>query len=180
MAVDDIEWEAAKAKFDEIDAANSSGMIASTLPYKVGEASSRSLAHHHSNINNMPVVSIAPPQVGIVGVSIAAFATFPLCFDLNTSLVFNDQYVTTEVAQAKDLETWLEVGSWTWNWMEPPLGQLSFFLLCLQFSRAQMEKIGSKPFTHSLIAWRAQKLSSRFGEYRKDILEDYSISKGLR
>ena len=32
----------------------------------------------------------------------------------------------------------LEVGSWSWNWMEPPLGQLSFFLLCLQYSRAQV------------------------------------------
>ena len=31
--------------------------------------------------------------------------------------------------------------------MEPPLGQLSFFLLCLQFSRAQMANIGARPFT---------------------------------
>ena len=51
-------------------------------------------------------------QIGIVGVTAAAFATIPLCFDLNTCLVFNEQYVTTEVAQDKDLETWLEVGQW--------------------------------------------------------------------
>lgn len=55
---------------------------------------------------------VIPHQIGIVGVTAAAFATFPLCFDLNTTLVFNDQYVTTEVAQDKDLETWLEVGAW--------------------------------------------------------------------
>jgi hypothetical protein len=152
MGVDEIEWDQAKKKFDEIQAANSSGMFTQTVPYKIG----------------------------IVGVTAAAFATIPLCFDLNTCLVFNEQYVTTEVAQDKDLETWLEVGQWSWNWMEPPLGQLSFFLLCLQYSRAQMEKIGFKPFTQNLITRRAQKLSSKYGQYRKDIVEDYSINKGLR
>lgn len=35
MTVDEIEWEEAKVKFDEIEAANSSGMFASTVPYKV-------------------------------------------------------------------------------------------------------------------------------------------------
>jgi hypothetical protein len=29
-------------------------------------------------------------------------------------------------------------GSWTWSWMEPPLGHISFFLLCLQFARNQV------------------------------------------
>ena len=107
------------------------------------------------------------------------FATFPLCFDLPLALWFNDRFVTTDVAEPKDLETWLEVGSWTWNWMEPPLGQLSFFLLCLQFSRAQMEKIGFKPYTQYLKNRRAKKLSERFSNYRRDIVEDYSVNKGL-
>ena len=43
-----------------------------------------------------------------------------------------------------------------------------------------MEKIGFKPFTQNLITRRAQKLSSKYGQYRKDIVEDYSINKGLR
>ena len=41
-----------------------------------------------------------------------------------------------QVAKPEDLETILEVGSWTWGWMEPPLGQLSFFLLTLQVRTA--------------------------------------------
>ena len=56
----------------------------------------------------------------------------PLRAHPDTCLWFNEGFVTTEVAEAKDLETWLEVGSWSWTWMEPPLGQISFFLLCLQ------------------------------------------------
>ena len=46
---------------------------------------------------------------------------------------FNDVMVTTDIPPPEDLETVLETGSWAWNWMEPPLGQLSFFLLCVQF-----------------------------------------------
>ena len=35
MGVDEIEWDQAKKKFDEIQAANSSGMFTQTVPYKV-------------------------------------------------------------------------------------------------------------------------------------------------
>jgi hypothetical protein len=49
----------------------------------------------------------------------------------------------------------LEVGTWTWNWMEPPLGQLSFFLLTLQLVRAHMGNLGVKPYTaHVLVCPR--------------------------
>ncbi len=36
-------------------------------------------------------------------------------FDLNTALWFNEYFVTADVAEPADLETWLEVGSWTWG-----------------------------------------------------------------
>ncbi len=39
-------------------------------------------------------------------------------------MAFNEAFVTTDVPEAKDLETPLEVGGWAWNWMEPPLGML--------------------------------------------------------
>ena len=42
--------------------------------------------------------------------------------------------------------------------MEPPLGQISFFLLCMQFSRSQLENLGAKPFTAAYKAKRAARL----------------------
>ena len=33
------------------------------------------------------------------------------------------------------------VGEWTWGWMEPMLGTLSFILLAFQFSRSQMRRM---------------------------------------
>lgn len=45
-----------------------------------------------------------------IGVALGAgLASFPLCFDINATLWFNDLYVTTDVADSKDLETPLEV-----------------------------------------------------------------------
>ena len=107
MAVDNVGYDDACKKFKEIAAKNREGMLLAAMPY----------------------------QVGFALAGTAAFCSIPLVFDLNTAMWFNENFVTTDVPEPQDLETFLEVGSWTWNWMEPPLGQISFFLLCLQFSR---------------------------------------------
>jgi hypothetical protein len=107
MAVDKVSYDTATATFMQIAAKNRQGMWLLTVPYKIG-----------------------------IGVACtAAFASFPLVFDLSTVQWFNENFVTADIPEPKDLETPLEVGSWAWNWMEPPLGQISFCLLCLQFTR---------------------------------------------
>jgi hypothetical protein len=107
MAVDQCSYDEATATFEKIAKKNREGMAIAALPY----------------------------QLGIAAGVMAAIGSIPLVFDLHTTLWFNELYVTTEVPGNEDLETPLEVGSWAWNWMEPPLGTLSFALLCLQFSR---------------------------------------------
>lgn len=42
--------------------------------------------------------------------------------------------------------------------MEPPLGQISFFLLCMQYARSQLENLGAKPYTAAYKAKRARRL----------------------
>ena len=73
-----------------------------------------------------------PYFVGIGVGFVAAWGCLPLVFDLTTAEWFNTAYVTTEHPQPEDLETWLEVGAWTWNWMEPWTGTICFQLLALQ------------------------------------------------
>lgn len=107
MTVDNIGYEIACQTFEKIHDENRNYIWLSSLPY----------------------------QVGIVTALTAAAASIPLCFYLPTVVYFNEHYVTADVPEPKDLETFLEVGSWAWNWMEPPLGQISFVLLCLQFTR---------------------------------------------
>ena len=92
-------------------------------------------------------MSLLPYNLGIGTAYVAAYVSIPAVFSLEFAKAFNEVAVTTDVPQASDLDTMLEVGSWTWNWMEPPLGTISFFLLCLQFARDQKVNIGQKPWT---------------------------------
>ena len=104
MRVDNIEWVEATQQVDTIRDTNQSGLLGVKFPYYVGIT------------------------IGFV----SAWGCLPLVFDLPTAEWFNTAYVTTEHPQPEDVETWLEVGAWTWNWMEPLLGTISFQLLALQ------------------------------------------------
>jgi hypothetical protein len=107
MSVDRCSHAEATEMFQKIAKKNREGMALAALPY----------------------------QLGITAGAAAAIVAVPMVFDLNTTLWFNEYFVTTDVPGKEDLETPLEVGAWAWNWMEPPLGTLSFLLLSLQFSR---------------------------------------------
>lgn len=107
MVVDNVSYADACHTLEKIAAKNREGMWLLTIPYKVGIA---------------------------VAVTFA-FGSIPMVFDLGTVEWFNEIYVTTDVPEPRDLETPLEVGAWSWSWMEPPLGQMSFFLLCMQYTR---------------------------------------------
>lgn len=148
MSVDNVSWDDAQARLNEIRDCNQETSFIETLPYKVG----------------------------IIGATGIGLATFPLCFHQGTVEWFNEGYVTMEVPEAGGLDTVLEVGSWSWNWMEPPLGQLSFVLLCLQFSRAQMHNIGARPFTGMVQSWKQQKLIKTFPDYEQNILAEFAVS----
>ncbi|KAL7578706.1 hypothetical protein ACA910_015945 [Epithemia clementina (nom. ined.)] len=151
MATDKVSYDEACETFKTIEAKNQEGQYLLSLPY----------------------------QVGIAAALSAAIASFPLCFHQATAEWFNERYVTTDVPESEDLETWLEVGAWTWNWMEPPLGQISFVLLCLQFSRNQLENLGIKPYTKRIKRWRAEHLAGLFPEYDSRVIMNYSESSGM-
>mmetsp|Transcript_890 Transcript_890/g.1588 ORF Transcript_890/g.1588 Transcript_890/m.1588 type:complete len:240 (-) Transcript_890:79-798(-) len=151
MAVDEIEYDEAREVMAGISSKNQEGMFVQTLPYYAGIST------------------------GLVG----AFGSIPLCFERNTVAWFNDRFVTTEVPPPEDLETWLEVGSWAWNWMEPPLGQISFFLLALQFARAQMENLGIKPYTAMMKSRRAERLANAFPKYSPQLIKEFSKAQSL-
>eukprot|EP00411_Alexandrium_monilatum_P017839 CAMPEP_0175251076 /NCGR_PEP_ID=MMETSP0093-20121207/35479_1 /TAXON_ID=311494 /ORGANISM="Alexandrium monilatum, Strain CCMP3105" /LENGTH=242 /DNA_ID=CAMNT_0016545335 /DNA_START=53 /DNA_END=781 /DNA_ORIENTATION=- len=152
MNVDDVGWAEAKEKLVEIKVANRKVVWLVTLPYTVGIT------------------------VGIV----SGVGCVPMVFSSSLSKWFNANYVTTEVPEPKDLETILEVGSWTWNWMEPPLGTASFVLLALQFVRAQMLNMNLTPYTSWVQEYRAKRLSRLFPQYNDDVVKDFARTASLK
>lgn len=89
MNVDRVSYETASKTFEEIQKCNHEGMWLPVTPYLFG----------------MTVATVG------------GLASLPLCFYFPIVENFNEQFVTFDVPEAKDLETPLEVGSWAWNWM---------------------------------------------------------------
>ena len=155
MAVDNIDWDEAYSKMQVIQKSNKA--FATDIPL-------------------LGYVASSPYAVGIVTSMTAGFASIPLVFNLEVAKVFNERYVTADVADDKDLETWLEVGSWTWSWMEPVLGQVSFLLLCFQFARNQMINLKWRPYSHAVRNVRSRRLQRRFPAYNAMILHQFSVT----
>lgn len=151
MLQDRISYDEATKIFELIQAKNRQGMAMLAVPYYVGIATA--------------------VTAGIIAV--------PMVFDLGTAKWFNTDYVTMDVPPPEDLETVLETGNWTWNWMEPPLGTISFTLLALQFSRAQMQNLGIKPYTEAVKNWRGRRLALAFPQYDANVLIQYSESTDI-
>lgn len=152
MHVDDVEWASAKETLHEIGAENRKVVWLVTLPYKVG------------------ISTAVVTGVGCV----------PMVFSPTVAKWFNEYYVTTDVPEAKDIQTILEVGSWTWNWMEPPLGTASFVLLAFQFIRAQMLNMNLTPYTSWVQDFRASRLQKKYPQYNPDIIMDYARTASLK
>jgi len=148
MSVDSVTYEKTQKMFNKIAEANREGIFIEALPYKLG----------------------------IMTAVVGGFASIPFCFHEPSVLWFNELFVTTDIPEAKDLETIFEVGSWSWGWMEPPLGQISFFILCLQYARNQMNNLGIKPYTSYVRNKRALNLANRFPQYRSNVVKQYSMS----
>eukprot|EP00930_Biecheleria_cincta_P063466 TRINITY_DN49003_c0_g1_i1.p1 TRINITY_DN49003_c0_g1~~TRINITY_DN49003_c0_g1_i1.p1 ORF type:complete len:216 (-),score=37.67 TRINITY_DN49003_c0_g1_i1:122-769(-) len=146
MRVEGIEWEDADIKVQQIAKDNASLQALQSVPHKIGLATAL----------------------------ISGVASIPMCFHLPTVEWMNKHLVTADVPEPRDLETFWEVGAWSWNWMEPVLGTASFVLLTLQFSRSIMVKLDMKPFTLKMRSLRADKLARSYPQYNKDILRDFS------
>lgn len=145
MAVDKINYEKAGVTLDKIMAKNREKLFFFSSPYKIGMFSA----------------------------IVLGLGAFPMVFSVNTALWFNDIYVTMDVPPPSDLDTFLETGAWSWNWMEPILGTASFSLLCFQYIRQQLLNLGMKPYTQKLIEMRANSLCKAFPDYQEHIIYNF-------
>jgi len=119
----------------------------------VGQMAARTVNEHHAQAAST-VVGVASVAIGI--------ASVPLVFSREVACAFNDAFVTTPMPGAEDLETPLEVAIWTWGWMEPPIGTISFVFICLQFARGRGIQ---NPVESSLRRRREEALLRRYSRY---------------
>lgn len=151
MVVDQIEYDEAMKVFNEIAKTNREGMALAATPF----------------------------YVGLSAAVIGGYGSIPLVFNLPAVHWFNERFVTAELPPPEDLETWLEVGSASWGWMEPVLGQVSFFLLCMQFARSQLQNLGIRPYFHWQSERRARYLVQKYPQYDAQFLLTFSRNDKL-
>ena len=108
MAKDGITWPEAREKLYEINLFNDRFGRIFQMPFRIGI---------------------------MLGVSFG-FGCIPLVFHKDTAVWFNQTFVHEELPD--DLSNFWQVGEWTWGWMEPALGTLSFTLLSMQLTRQYM------------------------------------------
>ena len=116
---------------------------------------------HEDEISKSHVTSKFEGVVGACAVLLGV-GSVPMVFHEWTAINFNELFVTTDVPPLEDLETPLEVGMWTWGWMEPPIGTISFLFICLQFARGRGLY---NPFEEWHRATNERKLLERFNRY---------------
>jgi hypothetical protein len=138
MRVDHVRYHSAVEKFYEISRFHDRGMEVYLIPYQVGIVcaltgafASFPLVFHLPTVHWFNEAFVTSDIPGKSPCGAQDFQQYSMC----TNFGYIHLCIHVSFTEPKDLETWLEVGSWSWNWMEPPLGQISFFLLCLQYSR---------------------------------------------
>ena len=57
------------------------------------------------------------------------------------------------------------MGAWAWNWMEPPLGTISFLILCFQLATESTRSRLGDPLGQWLGARREQQILDLFPKY---------------
>lgn len=148
MSVEDVSWDGAQPLLAEIEEKARSQRAGFEFPYYVGAGTAL----------------------------VSGAVCLPLVFDHDTAEWFNDRYVTNEVPNETELETWLEVGGWSWNWMEPLIGTASFLLLLMQFSRAQLLTVRFMPYGRRIVKMQLVRLKKIYPQYHTNVLEDFIAS----
>ena len=127
-----------------------------------------------------------PYSIGAIGATCAGLISLPMVFSLDFTMWFNDQFVTADLPDHFNTDdcpydrplTVMETGMWSWGWMEPPLGTLSFVLLTMQFARQQTNNLwlstgAQGPYNAFLKKRRFKLMVSKFPDYSPLILKEY-------
>merc|ERR1712079_289020 len=94
-------------------------------------------------------------------------------YSLTVASWFNDKFVTAEVAPADELGTFFEVGSWTWSWMEPWTGTFAFTILCANYSKTFIKKLGLRPYSQFMLQRRTNLILKEFPQYDREAVRGF-------
>lgn len=197
MCIDEVSYDDAEKKLKEITAKSLEGLSLYTLPYKIGitfaivagvGALPMVFDINTAMIFNERFVTMdIPPPSDLDTVLGKCLEKFVACrvhnlkkrFFLRCQLAVHLFCVHFFALQYFYFSPCFyfcfppETGAWTWNWMEPLTGTLSFTLLAFQYARQQFLNLGIKPFTQRVLHRRSQFLINAYPQYNDRLLANF-------
>lgn len=149
MSVDNVTWEKAHDVLAEMDEYKERHYWYVTMPYRFG----------------------------IVTATFFGIASCFLVFHPATAYWYGRQIANEDLPEDKpDISamTINQVGTWTWQWMEPMIGTASFVLLCAQFMRGQYLKLNMKSFLDIMESRKATMLADRYKLYDRSMVRTWA------
>jgi len=150
MRVENCRWVEARTKVEEMNRENDKGAWLALLPYRLGVGSA----------------------------FVSALVSLPMVFHKETAIWFAREVVNMPEHEipVDEMTTFWSVGSFSWGYMEPLLGTLSFVLLAAQFMRANMQHMGLHPYTDKVNLLRASRLVKAYPQYDKNTVMEFSLT----
>mmetsp|Transcript_3325 Transcript_3325/g.7456 ORF Transcript_3325/g.7456 Transcript_3325/m.7456 type:complete len:259 (+) Transcript_3325:216-992(+) len=150
MRVDNCSWVAARDKVREMNETNDQFRFVAQVPYYVGVSSA----------------------------FLGGFASLPLVFHKGTVIWFAENIVKMDPADipVEEMTSWWTVGSFSWSYMEPLLGTLSFVLLAAQFMRNNMQHLEFHPYSSKINSMRGNRLCKLYPKYDENIVREFAIT----
>lgn len=145
-------------------------MCVDKIPYT---ATTEVLLEINSKTESALAVQKPATQFLIYFAQFSGWAAIPMVFSLTLVKAFNEKFVTMDLPEPSDLDTILETGSWAWNWMEPPLGTISFTLLCLQWAAEQRKILGLKSVGDYRCESTGSNVCAAYPKYNASVLRSY-------
>ena len=152
MAVDDVEYPQACERMKDM--------------YKLNEDMSRWL--------------LMPLHAGLVSCAFAGVVVVPLVFDHSIAISFAEFLGAEQPGQLPADASWATVGEYSWPWMEPLIGTLSFSILCAQLFRGALVNLAYSPYIEFCQSYRANNLSDAYPQYTRSIVKQFGRSQPFR
>lgn len=149
MCVDGVSWEVAHDKLAELGKVRETYYWLDSLPYRIG---------------------IALAFCGGIGGAVMVFYK-PVALYYAINVVGEE--LPDEVNDISELTT-NQVGTWTWNWMEPMIGTAMFLILCCQFTRSQALSMNMPSYNANILSWRANRVAARFPQYNRSTVRAWA------
>jgi hypothetical protein len=118
-------------------------------------------------------MSFWPMYTMIGACALGGLLCFPMVYEKHTAELMNYLFVNSDVPEPGEMNNMWDVGSWSWEWMEPLMGTAATAILFVQLARGVCEDLEIPVYHQRVRIMIGGKLASQYPQYDKDIIKNF-------